>query len=61
MFALSAVGAGDISLDSALDLDVAGIEWAMGARGVGLVGGIGAVLSGRLAARGPSDAQAQGV
>jgi putative oxidoreductase len=59
-FALSAVGAGDISLDAALDLDLAGAGWALGALGVGLFGGIGAVLSGRLAARGESGAQAQG-
>jgi putative oxidoreductase len=60
VFALAAVGAGDISLDAVLDLDVAGIGWALGALGVGLIGGIGAVLSGRLAARGDSGAQAQG-
>jgi putative oxidoreductase len=60
VFALAAVGAGDISLDAVLDLDVAGIGWALGALGVGLIGGIGAVLSGRLAARGESGPQAQG-
>jgi putative oxidoreductase len=61
VFALAAVGAGDISLDAAFDLDIAGIGWALGALGVGLVGGLGAVLSGRLAGRGASPgAQAQG-
>jgi putative oxidoreductase len=60
VFALAAVGAGDISLDSALDLDVAGTEWALGALGVGLIGGIAAVLSGHLAARGERGPQAQG-
>jgi putative oxidoreductase len=60
VFALSAVGAGDISLDAALDLDVAGTEWALAALGVGLIGGIGAVLSGRLATSGESSPPAQG-
>ena len=47
-FGLAAVGAGDISLDSALGLDVAGAEWAFGALGLGLLGGLGAIASGRL-------------
>jgi putative oxidoreductase len=47
-FAVAAVGAGDWSLDNALGLDVAGTGWALGALGVGLLGGIGAVLSSRL-------------
>jgi putative oxidoreductase len=54
VFALAAVGAGDWSLDNVLGLDVAGTWWALGALGAGLVGGLGAVLSGRaLAERGP--------
>jgi putative oxidoreductase len=48
VFALAAVGAGDWSLDNALGLDVAGAGWALGALGLGLLGGIGAVLSSRL-------------
>jgi putative oxidoreductase len=48
VFALAAVGAGTVSLDSALGLDVAGAGWALGALGAGLLGGLGAVLSGRL-------------
>jgi putative oxidoreductase len=47
-FALAAVGAGDWSLDDALGLDVAGTRWALGALGLGLLGGAGAVLSSRL-------------
>jgi putative oxidoreductase len=60
VFALSALGAGDISLDAAFNLDVAGLEWALGALAVGLIGGAGAVLSGRRARRSTSGAQAQG-
>jgi putative oxidoreductase len=60
-FALAAVGAGDISLDAALDLDLAGAGWALGALGAGIAGGLGAVLQGRLASRGaPDTSQAQG-
>ena len=47
VFALAAVGAGDWSLDNALDLDVAGTGWALGALGIGLLGGIGAAFSSR--------------
>lgn len=47
VFALAAVGAGDWSLDNALDLDVAGTGWALGALGLGLLGGVGAALSSR--------------
>jgi putative oxidoreductase len=61
VFALAAVGAGDISLDAAFNLDVAGIGWALAALGVGLVGGLGAVVSGRLVGSDAGDPQAQGV
>jgi putative oxidoreductase len=47
-FALSAVGAGSWSLDHALSLSDYGVLWAIGALVVGLLGGTGAVLSGRL-------------
>jgi putative oxidoreductase len=50
-FALAAVGTGDVSLDAALDLDLAGTGWALAALGAGLVGGIGAVVQGRIASR----------
>ncbi|HEY1358810.1 MAG TPA: DoxX family protein [Thermoleophilaceae bacterium] len=47
-FALTAVGAGDASLDSALGLDVHGLGWAIAALAAGALGGLGAVASGRL-------------
>ena len=46
-FAVAGIGAGDISLDNALGLDIAGIGWAIGALVVGIAGGLGAVLAGR--------------
>jgi putative oxidoreductase len=48
LFALTGIGAGGWSLDSALGIDVAGIAWAVGALGAGLLGGVAAVLSGRI-------------
>jgi putative oxidoreductase len=56
LFALAAIGAGEWSLDFALDLELAGTGWALGALGVGLIGGLVAVFGGRLAGhaeRGP--------
>jgi len=50
-FALAGIGAGAWSLDHALSLNVHGVLWAIGALVVGLVGGTGAVISGRLQAR----------
>ena len=50
-FALAGVGAGDWSLDNAFNLDLNGTGWALGALGVGIIGGVGAVLSGRMAAQ----------
>ncbi len=58
-FALAGVGAGDVSLDSALGFDLAGTGWALAALGAGVVGGLGAIAWGRLATHG-SGAQAQG-
>jgi putative oxidoreductase len=49
--ALAGVGAGNWSLDGALDLDVAGTDWALAAFGAGLGGGVGGVLIGKLGAR----------
>ena len=46
-FAVAGIGAGEISLDNALGLDIAGIGWALGALALGLLGGAGAVLAGR--------------
>jgi putative oxidoreductase len=50
-FAVAAVGAGSWSLDSALNLDLAGTGWGLAALGAGLLGGLGAYASGRLASR----------
>jgi putative oxidoreductase len=49
VFALAGVGAGQWSLDNALGLELAGTGWALGALAVGLLGGIGAIVSGRVA------------
>jgi putative oxidoreductase len=51
LFALAGVGAGNWSLDHALGLALAGTGWALGALGVGIAGGLGAIYGGRLAAR----------
>jgi len=49
LFALAAIGSGEWSLDHALGTELAGTGWALGALGVGLLGGLGAVLGGRFA------------
>jgi len=54
--ALASVGAGEWSLDAALGLDLAGAGWGVAALGAGLAGGLGAVVSGRLASRAGGDA-----
>jgi putative oxidoreductase len=59
-FAVTAIGAGDWSLDGVLDLDVAGAGWALGALALGLLGGIGAFLSSRLQGAGRSHPQPTG-
>ena len=53
-FALAGAGPGDWSFDAAADLDLAGAGWALGALAVGLLGAIGAVLSGRAATPAPA-------
>jgi putative oxidoreductase len=50
-FALAGIGAGDWSLDNAFGFDLHGVIWAIGALVVGIIGGIGTVLSGRISAR----------
>ena len=45
--ALAATGPGAWSLDNALSISMHGVLWAVGALVVGVVGGVGAVLSGR--------------
>ena len=59
-FALAGAGAGEWSLDGAMDLDVAGAGWALGAFGLGLLGAIGAVLAGRAGVGAPADATRTG-
>jgi putative oxidoreductase len=51
--ALAGVGAGSWSLDNAFNLDLNGTGWALGALGLGIIGGVGAVLSGRIGAGQP--------
>jgi putative oxidoreductase len=49
LFALAGIGAGGWSLDSAVGIELTGTLPALGALGAGVLGGLGAVLSGRLA------------
>lgn len=53
-FAVAAIGPGAWSLDAVLDLDVAGVTWALGALVLGLVGGLGVVVAGRAGSRSAS-------
>lgn len=46
-FAIAGIGAGSISLDNALGLDIAGIGWALGTLGLGVLGGLAAIVTGR--------------
>jgi putative oxidoreductase len=50
VFALAGVGAGAWSLDNAFGFDLHGTIWAIAAVAAGVVGGLGAVLSGRISA-----------
>jgi putative oxidoreductase len=50
-FALAAIGAGNWSLDHALSFSLHGVLWGIGALVLGAIGGIGAVLSGRVQTR----------
>jgi putative oxidoreductase len=49
-FALSGIGAGAWSLDNAFGFDIHGVIWAIAALVVGVLGGVGSVLSGRASA-----------
>ncbi len=53
---VAGMGAGQLSLDNALGLDIAGIGWAAGALVLGFLGGVTAVLTGRRAHEGSGDA-----
>jgi putative oxidoreductase len=55
VFALAGTGPGEWSLDTVLGIDLAGAGWALGAFGAGVLGGLGAVLSGRLASERGAD------
>ena len=46
-FALAAVGPGEVSLDYAFGLEMAGLGWALGALAIGAIGGTLAVVAGR--------------
>jgi putative oxidoreductase len=50
-FGLAAIGAGNWSLDHAFSFSLHGVLWGIGAFVVGVLGGFGAVLSGRLQSR----------
>jgi len=52
--ALAGVGPGEWSLDYAFNVDMVGTGWALGALAVGLAGGTGAVLFGRMRSEGGS-------
>jgi putative oxidoreductase len=60
VFALAGIGAGQWSLDNALSLDVASTGWALAALAAGLIGGIGAVATGRLVAKRDEGAPGRG-
>jgi hypothetical protein len=61
VFALAGVGAGAWSLAEAVDANLAGTGWALAALGAGALGGLGAVVSGRLALAGrPIPTQQEG-
>ena len=47
LFALAAIGAGNWSLDSVVDIDLAGTVPALVALGAGILGGFSAVVGGR--------------
>jgi putative oxidoreductase len=51
LFALAGVGAGKYGLDNAFGFDLASTGWALAALAAGVLGGIGAVVVGRLGSR----------
>jgi putative oxidoreductase len=53
-FALAGIGPGDWSLDNALAVNWSSTGWALASLGAGLLGGLGALISGRMAAHGSS-------
>jgi putative oxidoreductase len=57
---LAGAGSGELSLDAARGLDLTGAAWAAGALAVGVLGGAGAIVQGRMAGQSAADTQAQG-
>jgi putative oxidoreductase len=51
VFALAGIGAGAWSLDNAFGFDLNGVIWAVAALAVGVIGGVGSVVLGRISAR----------
>jgi putative oxidoreductase len=58
--ALAGVGAGSVSIDGAAGLDLSGTGYALGALGLGIIGGVGAVLTGRMVAEPQAQTQPVG-
>jgi putative oxidoreductase len=58
--ALAGAGAGSISIDGAAGLDLTGAGYALGALGLGIIGGVGAVLTGRMVAERHTQAEPVG-
>ena len=52
---LAGLGPGDWSLDKALDIELTGTGWALAALGAGVLGGVSAVVIGRLAPESGAD------
>jgi putative oxidoreductase len=51
VFALAGIGAGSWSLDNAFGFDLHGVVWAIAALAAGVVGGLGAIFTGRSSTR----------
>jgi putative oxidoreductase len=51
VFALAGIGAGAWSLDNAFGFDLHGVIWAVATLAVGIIGGVGSVIFGRISAR----------
>jgi putative oxidoreductase len=51
VFALAGIGAGAWSLDNAFGFDLNGAIWAIGALAVGIIGGVGTAILGRISGR----------
>jgi putative oxidoreductase len=47
-FAVACIGPGGWSLDNAIGIEATGVGWGLAALAAGLIGGVGAVIHGRL-------------